>query len=343
MKVENFGKCKTNAMGILPHQDTDRALEFSLSLDIPFWPQLPKKNIYEDMYIQFSENFPGINIDENNFKITLNKEKFYEELPEYLEKAEDEDFYGLSDDYTLTFNKFLEKDLDKYPAIKGQIIGPISFGLKIMDEEKKPIIFHDEIRYLLFEFFREKINYQYKQLYKKHDNVMIHIDEPGLEFVFNSFSGYASESAREDLSQLLAGIEGPKVIHLCGNPDWDFLLKQDLDLLSFDAYSKGERIINYPSLAEFINGGGIVAWGIVPTHYEILEKESIESLADRLENLWSTLEKQGVERETIINNSQLTPATCSIMGAKNVETVEKAYEYLTKLKDHILSKNNVEA
>ena len=39
MKLE--GNCQTTAMGIMPHTDVEKALELSLSLDIPYWPQLP--------------------------------------------------------------------------------------------------------------------------------------------------------------------------------------------------------------------------------------------------------------------------------------------------------------
>jgi len=45
--------CKTTAMGIVPHRDINRALQLTLSLDIPFWPQLPHVSYYEDMYAQF--------------------------------------------------------------------------------------------------------------------------------------------------------------------------------------------------------------------------------------------------------------------------------------------------
>lgn len=57
------GNLLTTAMAILPHTDVDRALEMSLSLDIPFWPQLPHVSYYEDMYVQAGEHFPGIVVD----------------------------------------------------------------------------------------------------------------------------------------------------------------------------------------------------------------------------------------------------------------------------------------
>ena len=34
-------------MAVMPHRDVDRALELSLSLDVPYWPQLPQFSYYE--------------------------------------------------------------------------------------------------------------------------------------------------------------------------------------------------------------------------------------------------------------------------------------------------------
>jgi len=57
------GKLLTTAMAVMPHTDVDRALELALSLDVPFWPQLPHYSYYEDMYVQAAEHFPGMVLD----------------------------------------------------------------------------------------------------------------------------------------------------------------------------------------------------------------------------------------------------------------------------------------
>jgi hypothetical protein len=36
------GNLLTTAMVVMPQRDVDRALELSLSLEVPYWPQLPK-------------------------------------------------------------------------------------------------------------------------------------------------------------------------------------------------------------------------------------------------------------------------------------------------------------
>jgi len=170
----------TTAMGILPHKEIAAAMEIALSVDIPFWPQLPGYSFYEDMYVQVSENFPGIRLDEQKKKLWLDTNAFYEELGEYAVRSEGESTYRLSDDYSAAFQAFLKQDLSRFAVVRGQNIGPISFGLKITDENMKPIIYNDEIRSFMFDFIARKINAQYRQLQAVHPVPFVWVDEPGL-------------------------------------------------------------------------------------------------------------------------------------------------------------------
>lgn len=309
-------------------------MEVAFSVDIPFWPQLPLLNPFEDMYVQFSENFPGASVSPDGRRLSFDSNRFYEELPAFAERLADPATFAPSEKYSLAFRRFLEHDLSGFPAVKGHVIGPISFGLQVVDESKKPIIYSDEVRTLLFEFARSKITAQYEALRAKNPVSIVFIDEPGLELIFNSTSGYTNEAAREDLAALLAGVPSPKTVHLCGNPDWDFLLAADIDLLSFNAYAHGETILRYGRLVDFMRRGGLVAWGIVPVGEELLAVETKETLLARLETLWRGLAERsggelGVER--IARQSFLAPATCNLIGPSPVDVVERAYDILVRL------------
>lgn len=340
--LNSLGYLKTTAMGILPHKDMERAKELSLKLDIPFWPQLPKVNYYEDMYVQFSENFPGIKVNREENKISFNTEKFYQQLPEYLANDDNLDYFKLSPDYSLAYDNFLKNNLSIYSAIKGQIIGPISFGLQICDENRKPIIYNDEVRVLLFDFAKQKLLAQYEDLKNKNENVTIHIDEPGLEMIFTSISGYTEDMAKNDVKKFLTEIKTetniPITIHLCGKPDWDFLLQSDIDILSFDAYSQGKTVVKYDSLVKFIKAGKMIAWGIVPTKLEALKGLNAKKIIQQLENLWDKLVKQGLDKERIIAQSQLTPATCNVTEGDYIAGVEKGFKILNEVSDKLKEK-----
>ena len=71
-------------MAVMPHKDAGAALEAALSMDIPFWPQLPRLSYYEDMYVQASEHFPGIVLDLDNQTLAFSMDKFVAELEETL-------------------------------------------------------------------------------------------------------------------------------------------------------------------------------------------------------------------------------------------------------------------
>ena len=325
-------------MGILPHQDVERALEVALSLDIPFWPQLPKVSYFEDMYVQALENFPGVRIDPVRQKIDFNLSRFNEELPSYFEKAENPQTFRLTKGFSLVYHRFLERDFSRYAAIRGQMISPISLGLKIVDEDQKSINYHEEVREVLFDFIQKKVNQQYRDLREKNLNAFVWVDDPGLALIFNALSGYNEVQAKTDFDRFLEGLEGPKGVHLCAKPDWDFLLKSKIDILSFDSFNCGAMIIHYPSLKEFVKRGGILSWGIVPTYTELLEQETSDSLMGRLEAFWEDLSQKGMDSKRLLRQSLLAPATCNLLNLDKEKTVERAFEVLNELSNKIRKK-----
>jgi hypothetical protein len=287
------------------------------------------------MYVQALENFPGVTIDLTNQRIIFSLPQFNEELPAYFERADDPQTFRLTKDFSLVYHRFLEKDLSSYPAIRGQMISPISLGLKIVDQDQKSIIYHDEVREVMFDFIQKKVNQQYQELKAKNPNAFVWVDDPGLELIFTAFSGYNEVQAKSDLDRFLEGLEGPRGVHLCAKPDWDFLLKSKLDILSFDSFNCGVMIINYPSLIQFLARGGVISWGIVPTYTELLEQETIDSLKEKLENFWEDLSRKGVDQEKLLRQSLLAPATCNLMNPDKEKTVEKAFEMLRELSKRI--------
>jgi len=326
------GNLITTGMGILPHKDMERALKLAMSVDIPFWPQLPRMSFFEDMYVQASENFPGIVLEPENLNIWLSTEKFYNELENALVNFSDDDFFRMSPKFSATYHSFLSQDLSSYVAIRGQLEGPVSFGLKVLNEDKKPIIFSEEIRSILFDFMARRANVQLRELKEKNKNAFMFIDEPGLQYIFSSVSGYTNDMAKADFEGFFNQIEHPRGIHLCGNPDWDFLLNLDIDILSFNAYNCGDIFIKYrDSIKRFLDRGGIIGWGLIPANYDEFKKESLEGLVHHIEKLWLDLVNVGFDLEEIITKSVLMPATCALLNPDEFKTVEDAYSWLKEI------------
>jgi hypothetical protein len=358
--VEFEARCSTTAMGIMPHRDVERALELALSLDIPFWPQLPKVSLYEDMYVQASQNFPGITIDFDKERLVFNTARFEQELDEYFVEMDNLEAFALTTEYSRVFHKFLSKELQDYKAIRGQVTGPVSFGLKVLDEDLKPIIYNEEVRAILFDFIQRKVNIQYQELRKRNPNAFVWVDEPGLSYVFSGFSGYNDQHAREDYLTFVEGLEGPKGLHLCAEVNLPYLLELGVEILSFDAYQIEFMPEEYASsVADFIKSGGVISWGIIPTESTALAAQTPETLSGILSNYWEVIsESTGLSLNQIARQALLAPARCCLSDLGQINTngktvsecqvasveeglVEKAFAFLSEVSQILKNKYDV--
>ena len=353
--------CKTTAMGIMPHTNVDRALELALSLDIPFWPQLPNISFYEDMYAQTSPNFPGIVVDPDNERVSFNTTRSEEELGNYSLMMAKPETFVLTENYSAVYHRFLAEDLQDYPAIRGQVTGPVSFGFRVTDEDSRPIIYNEGVRALLFDFIQRKVNIQYRQLKERNQNAFVWLDEPGLGWVFSGLSGYNDIQTRQDYQSFLAGLDGPKALHLCASINLPYLLGLGIELLSFDAYQMELMPKGYANaVADFLRSGGIISWGIVPTDSESLSKETPETLAKLLSSYWEVVSlNTGLSAKVIADQALIAPARCCLknigqVGASDDTTadetrwssnltveeraVETAFAYLVRLSEILKGK-----
>jgi hypothetical protein len=328
----------TTAMAILPHQDPQRALELAFSLDIPFWPQLPNLSYAEDTYVQTVLGMPGVEVDYQGLRILFDEDAFYEGLEEYLSLDPHHDAFAVNPEDSVTYAGFLERASSDFPALRGQFMGPISLSLMVKDDEGKPIIYRDDAREVAIRHVANRVNRHLMDLRALNPRSFVWVDEPGLEFLFTGITGYTSERAREDLALFLSLLEGPRGVHLCGNPDWDFLLQSQVDLISLDAYNNRDILEGYRGgLAALLKRGGAIAWGAVPTHTSLLEEETPQSLADRLRSLWQRLEEEGLDGKAIASGSLLTPATCCLVNPDLTATVEKAFGMLKEVREILAS------
>ena len=341
-------------MGIMPHTDLEKALNLALSLDIPFYPQLPNISFYEDMYVQASQNFPGIVVDLEGERVSFDNAKFKEELGDYSQRMADSETFTLSRSYSTSYHRFLAENLQDYPAIRGQVTGPVSFGFRVTDEDSRPIIYHEGGRTLLFDFVQRKVNVQYQQLKEKNQNAFVWLDEPGLGWVFSGLSGYNDVQTVQDYQSFLAGFEGPRALHLCASVNLPYLLGLGVEILSFDAYQLELMPKGYATaVADFLRDGGIISWGIVPTDSENLGKETPETLASLISGYWEVVSQNtDLSAKVIAEQALIAPARCCLKNIGRVgasgesaicalegstsstieeQLVEQAFGYLTTL------------
>ncbi|MFH1479435.1 MAG: hypothetical protein ABIG92_06675 [Candidatus Omnitrophota bacterium] len=324
----------TTGIGSLPFLDPKKGIDLVYSkFDIPFWPQLPKLGFKENMYTQFAIGLPNLKVDEKNKKIFVDtKNDLSEGLGKIFEAylSEDHDALGLTEDVARGFFEFLGVFKGKKTDyIKGHITGPISFGLGVTDEAGKSIIYNDALKEGLIKLLEIKACYQIQKLKNISKNVIIFIDEPYLTSFGSSFVSLERKDIILAISAIADKIRSKGAfsgIHCCGNTDWSLLAETGVDIINFDAYQYAEGISLYPEeIRRFLNRGGYLAWGIVPTSEAIL-KEDENSLCNKLSFGIEMLHKKGIPKDLLVSNSLLTPS-CG-MGTLTEDLVENI---LTKI------------
>ena len=75
MANTEFG-CLPTIIGSMPFTDPVKAVALvnRFLKDIPAWPQLPRKSFLENMYVQYSEGFPGATIESSRIYIDTSKD-----------------------------------------------------------------------------------------------------------------------------------------------------------------------------------------------------------------------------------------------------------------------------
>ncbi len=319
-------------VGSIPHKDPQAACELVLENfpQIPAWPQLPKRTFLENMYVQFSEGFPGVVVEDGRIYVDRNKDLDPELERLYLAYLENDLSYGTtSPDYAAglaAFPQALSVISHQPLAIKGQVTGPISWGLTVVDQDRRPVLYDDILADALAKHLRLKAAWQEEELRKIAPNTMVFIDEPYMSAFGSAYISLNREQVITLLEEVFAGLTGIKGTHCCGNTDWSVLLSTSAEIISFDTYHYAQAFALYvEEVRAFLKRGGIIAWGIVPAdNEEALMTETVESLVARLHEAMSLLVRKGITFDDLINSSLITPS-CGVRTLSE-EAAERAFE-----------------
>jgi hypothetical protein len=219
-------------------------------------------------------------------------------------------------------------------AVKGQVTGPVSWGLTVTDENKKSVIYDDVLGDAAARLLRLKAAWMENALRKLSKNTIIFLDEPYMVSFGSAFFSVSREKVIELMEEVLGGISGLTGVHCCGNTDWSVLLDTSIDILNFDTYNYAESLTLYPAeVKKFIDRGGVIAWGIVANDEEPLSGETVPSLKDRLEEAMAPFTRNGLKFDQLVKQSLLTPS-CSL-ASMSVDAAGRALELLADLSDNM--------
>ncbi len=333
-------------IGSLPEEDVGAALDliFKYTPEIPFWPQLPKRDSRESMVAQFSEGLPCIKVtDKGIFFSPENKEQDLEKFYEKIINHELE-YFKISQDFARGLYAFKQRLKDKpfllknIKHIKCQITGPFTFAASINDENGVALLHNPTFIQAIIEALMMKALWQIKFL-EEFGKIIVFIDEPYLGCFGSAYTPINREAVVKGLAEItqkLIKSGTVKVgVHCCGNTDWSIFTDiKNIDIISFDAYSYLDRLILYAEdLKKFFKRGGILCWGIVPTQ-EFTDKLDVKSLTGKIKTGIESLIKKGLDKSLLLDNLIISPS-CGL-GSLDTEKSQKIFELLSNTSQEII-------
>ena len=120
-------------------------------------------------------------------------------------------------------------------------------------------------------------------------------------------------------------------LHCCGNTRWAALLDLGLDLLSFDVRLSLDALLESPeALRAFLDGGGALSLGIVPTNFGE-EADPVELVRAAETSFAAALPEQTGALRTVL----LTPA-CGL-GLRSVSDAERIFASVRTARSALVS------
>jgi hypothetical protein len=274
-------------VGALPHKDPVSACNDILDIfpQFPYVPSLPERGQLESIVFNDSEQLPGriIKDDRLLFDSTTDQTEAIEKV--YMDYVEGNyASYGLHKEYASGFIEMMTHTFSRAKVLKCQVTGPVTFGMQVVDANKRPIYYDAQLADVLSKMIALKARWCEKEMRKRTGitETLVILNEPYLASLGSSVVPVDKETVRAGWEDIVSLVEGGLGIHCCSNTDWEFVLELNPSAVSIDAYATAKEFLLYAdSIVTYMEEGGVVAWGIVPAEYKIFTTENPDSLYQR--------------------------------------------------------------
>jgi hypothetical protein len=315
-------RCLATAIGSMPHSVPEDAVRVVLASipDAPAWPQLPALGMNEQMEVQYSEGLPRVVIDREKERMYIDTSGDYSmDLASFYENfvMENLDYFAITPEFSkgiYAAEAALRAAGGRRPFVKAQTTGPVSFGLTIVDENKRAIYYNPEFIDCIVKLLAMKCRWQIRKLKPYADNVICFVDEPILSaFGSSTYMSVSRDDVVAKLNEVIEAIHSEGAIagvHCCGNTEWSVLIDAGADIVNFDAFDYGDTIALYPQpVKAHLEQGKILAWGIVPTNSAKIQTQTVQTLVAKFDEVVDNLAKHaGIDRDLITKQAVITPS-----------------------------------
>ena len=317
---------RATGIGALPHTDPVLACNDVLETfpDFPYVPTLPDRGQLESIVYNDSEQLPGgIIRDDRLFynSIADNTASLEKIFMDYLEENARE--YPLHDKYASGFLEMMRRNLSSCPILKCQVTGPVTFGMQVVDAEKRPIYYDAQLADMLAKMLALKARWCEDEIKARTGvrETLVVLNEPYLASLGSSVVPIDKETVIAGWNDIASLVKGGLGVHCCSNTDWGFVMDLNPAVISLDAYATAREFLLYgDAIAAYLERGGVVAWGIVPADYRVFAKETVPSLFEKYTSIRTELCTR-IKPALFDSQSLITPS-CGIRFADRGGAVE---------------------
>lgn len=297
------------SIGSLPHTDAPDAVTTVLHHhpDLPAAPQLPRRSPAEGMLAQVAVGLRGVSLtDDGNLAVDVDAVD--------LDAPVDVSFDG---DGWAGLDAFLDAVVARRQPVKLQLTGPVTLGMALVQAGVGADRAFDIAAATVRAWGGALVDLV--GMRAPHAPAVVLLDEPGLTAVDHPGFPLEGEALIDLLSGALAALS-PAVggVHCCGPTDWRLPMHAGARVLSLPLEP---GVIDYaPALAAFLEGGGWVAWGVVPTTGPV--GDDPDPLWRRLMSVWCELIIAGCDPALLRQQALVTPV-CGLAnhGASQADLV----------------------
>ena len=325
-------RCGTTGIGSLPHTQLEMAMQMGFQVDVPYLPQLPIANPGEFMIPAALERLPGLRGDAEG-GITIDSGEWAAKRSAFGEEVEaalasgDLRAFEPTPASARAWNPFLfEVEHRHLMLAKVQLAGPATVRWYAKTSAGEVASDVPELDRQIFRLLLARCLAMVKAVRRAGATPLLYLDEPGMYALDRGDPRHLLVLQEMRLMVVALQNEGALVgIHCCSDTDWSALLDLGVNLISADVRLSLDALLDSgPALSRFIDAGGVLSLGIIPT--DLSASYRSDELVDAVDtSLRATFKDERTYRE-IASRSLLTPA-CGL-AMRQVADAEHVFEEL---------------
>lgn len=285
------------SIGSLPHVDPRQAATFVLERQprLPAAPSLPNRSPLERMVPQAAWGIGGLTVHPDG-SLELDEGALDPTAPLPDPGIDGEPFVAL--------RAFLGAVAGRRSPIKLQLTGPLTLGVALHGAGLRPEV--------AFSVAGRAVRARTRAVLAAAREtapmapLVVFVDEPALTAAMRADFPLRPDEVVDLVSGALAAIEPHAVtgLHCCGAADWRLVLQSGPQILSLPV---GAGATDHAgALGAFLERGGWIAWGAVPTDGPV--GSTPERLWRALSTEWCTLVQSGADPVLLRDQALVTPA-----------------------------------